>query len=51
MSIYAMSDIHGSYDAFCEMLSLIKMTDNDELILLGDYVDRGPKSYEMLKWL
>ena len=51
MSSYVISDIHGCYDEFARMLEKIGFTSGDELILGGDYVDRGPKSYEMLRWL
>lgn len=51
MNTYVMSDIHGCYDAFIEMLEKIEFSKNDQLVLAGDYIDRGPKSYEMLNWL
>ena len=51
MAIYVMSDIHGCYDEFKQMLGRIDMSGDDRLILAGDYIDRGPKSLEMLKWL
>lgn len=51
MSTYVMSDIHGCYDDFISMLAEIKFSDNDHLIIAGDYIDRGTKSFEMLKWL
>ena len=51
MATYVMSDIHGCYDEFQKMLNMISLSDNDRLILAGDYIDRGPKSREMLQWL
>jgi len=51
MSIYVMSDIHGCYDRLTEMLSLISLSGEDELILAGDYVDRGMQSLEVLRWI
>lgn len=50
--IYAMSDIHGQYDLFVKRIDQIRplLQDNyNRLILLGDYIDRGNKSYECLK--
>ena len=45
MRMLAISDIHGMYDKFIELLELIKYDPaDDKLILLGDYVDRGPRS-------
>jgi serine/threonine protein phosphatase 1 len=47
--ILAISDIHGCYDEFCEMLNLVEYDSrNDQLILVGDYVDRGPNSKEVV---
>lgn len=45
---YVMSDIHGEYSKFTEMLSLINFSDNDTLFILGDMVDRGSKPLEVL---
>ena len=50
--IYAMSDIHGQYELFERRVSQLRplmMDGNSKLILLGDYIDRGNKSYECLK--
>ena len=43
-----MSDIHGCLDAFKYALSLIDLTANNKLVLLGDYV-HGPDSYGVLQ--
>lgn len=51
MNTYVMSDIHGCYDTFISLLKKIKFADNDQLILAGDYIDRGLQSFEMLRWL
>lgn len=51
MSTYVMSDIHGCYDDFLSMLEKIVFSENDRLIIAGDYIDRGGQSYEMLKWI
>ncbi|OFL67431.1 hypothetical protein HMPREF2757_10390 [Brevibacterium sp. HMSC063G07] len=48
---YALSDIHGHIDPFHAALQLVDL-DRDpaaELVLLGDYVDRGPASREVLE--
>lgn len=47
--IYAMSDIHGCLEAFEEKLSQVELEKNDRLILLGDYIDYGRESGQVLK--
>lgn len=47
---YIMSDIHGRYDKFKDMLELIKFNENDELYILGDIFDRGPNPCELLEF-
>ncbi|MTB50231.1 metallophosphoesterase [Lewinella sp. W8] len=42
MSRFAISDIHACPQTFTRLLEKIKLTKNDELFLLGDFVDRGP---------
>ena len=49
MAIYAVSDIHGCYTQFQHLLDKISLTDSDELYILGDVIDRGPKSPEVLQ--
>ncbi|WP_260838729.1 metallophosphoesterase [Heyndrickxia oleronia] len=40
--ILAISDIHGCYDEFIELLDLVEYNSSeDQLILLGDYMDRA----------
>ncbi|MBQ3061782.1 MAG: metallophosphoesterase [Lachnospiraceae bacterium] len=48
---YVISDIHGQIDAFMSMLTQIDFTENDEMYILGDVIDRGPKSIECIKWI
>ena len=45
---YLMSDLHGRYEAYRKMLETISFSDKDELYVLGDVVDRGPHSMELL---
>lgn len=51
MAVYVISDIHGCYNEFLRMLEEINFTNDDSLILAGDYIDRGKHSLEMLEWL
>jgi serine/threonine protein phosphatase 1 len=45
---YAISDIHGCIRSFESLLDKIALSTADELYLLGDYIDRGPGSKEVL---
>lgn len=46
---FAISDIHGCFDTFYELLiRRIDLSRTDRLILLGDYIDRGEKSKEVV---
>lgn len=38
---YVISDIHGNYEKFKEMLAKIRFKDNDVMYILGDLVDFG----------
>ena len=51
MSTYVMSDLHGCYDEFISMLNKIQFSQNDILVCAGDYIDRGTKNFEMMKWI
>lgn len=51
MSTYVIGDIHGCMDEFKQMLDNIHFSDDDILILTGDYIDRGKQNKEMLDWL
>ena len=43
-----MSDIHGQYPRYKAMLEKIDLKDEDKLYVLGDAIDRGPGSIEIL---
>ena len=45
---YVMSDLHGRYEQYRRMLETIGFSDEDELYILGDVVDRGPRPIEIL---
>lgn len=51
MSKYVMSDIHGCYDKFIDMLKLINFTEQDELYIIGDIFDRGKEPLKVLDYI
>lgn len=52
MSTYVISDIHGCYREFMQLLQYVKFDVKvDELYILGDIIDRGPGSEQMFDWV
>ncbi|MGH7739582.1 MAG: metallophosphoesterase family protein [bacterium] len=49
--IYAIGDIHGCLKALRGLLKQLPVKPEDELIFLGDYIDRGPDSKGVLDYL
>lgn len=49
--IYITSDIHGEYDQLMQLLEKVSFSDKDMLYVLGDVIDRGPKSIETLEYM
>lgn len=50
--LIAIGDIHGCYDSFKTIVEeKIKLKKTDKLILLGDYIDRGTQSKEVVDYI
>lgn len=45
---YAVSDIHGCYDKYRELLRAIQLHPDDTLYVLGDVIDRGPHGFKIM---
>ena len=45
---YVMSDIHGRYEKYREMLDKISLKDSDELYVIGDMIDIGNRPVDVL---
>jgi bis(5'-nucleosyl)-tetraphosphatase (symmetrical) len=51
MAIYAIGDIQGCHDTLQQLLAAIRFAPGqDRLWLVGDLVNRGPRSLEVLRW-
>ena len=51
MATYAVGDIQGRYNDFLRLLDRIGFSpERDNLILLGDLVNRGPNSLEVVRF-
>ncbi|SEG04103.1 metallophosphoesterase [Lachnospira multipara] len=51
MGYYVVGDIHGCFDEWITLKNSIEKIDEEAcFILLGDIIDRGNKTFEMLEW-
>ena len=48
---FAIGDIHGYLDALNGLLDIIRPNSGDTIVMLGDYVDRGPNSRGVIERL
>jgi serine/threonine protein phosphatase 1 len=51
MATYVVSDIHGQYDMFMDLMKKIQLKESDTLYILGDVLDRGPYPIKTLREL
>ena len=49
--LYCISDIHGEYDLFIKLLKKINFNFNDEMIILGDIIDKGEQSLKLAQFI
>jgi serine/threonine protein phosphatase 1 len=50
--LFAISDIHGCFKTFFDLVvNKIELKKSDHLILLGDYIDRGDQSKEVIDFI
>ena len=47
--IYVMSDIHGNFQKYSDMLEKLSLKDTDALFILGDAIDGGKDGIKILK--
>ena len=44
-------DVHGHYDGLMKLLDIVAPTESDEIYFLGDLIDRGPKSCDVVNFV
>lgn len=50
--IFAIGDIHGCFDKLVSLMDMIDIDlKRDTLVFIGDYIDRGPRSKEVVDYL
>jgi serine/threonine protein phosphatase 1 len=47
----AIGDIHGCFDALYNLCEYVQLRQDDVIVTLGDYCDRGPDSRSVIEWL
>jgi serine/threonine protein phosphatase 1 len=51
MSIFAFGDIHGEFLKLKNLIDRIYISKDDTLVFLGDYIDRGKMTFEVVDYL
>ncbi|MDE2322089.1 MAG: serine/threonine protein phosphatase [candidate division NC10 bacterium] len=49
--IYVIGDIHGCLEPLHRLIAQLRLSEADEVVFLGDYVDRGPDSKGVVDYL
>ncbi|HKJ40929.1 MAG TPA: metallophosphoesterase family protein [Sunxiuqinia sp.] len=50
--LFAIGDVHGCFDPLMELVeSKLQLKKSDHLVLLGDYIDRGMQSREVIDYI
>ena len=50
--LFAIGDIHGCFDPLYELIEQkIRIREGDRLVFIGDYIDRGNKSREVIDYI
>ncbi len=51
MATFAIGDIHGCFTALETLIQVVAPSPEDQIVFLGDYVDRGPNSAHVIEYL
>jgi len=51
MRTLAIGDIHGCHTSLATLIREVRPSSSDQLVFLGDYIDRGPASRFVLDWM
>jgi serine/threonine protein phosphatase 1 len=49
--LLAIGDIHGCMSQLLNLVEQVELQESDQLVFLGDYIDRGPESAEVIDYL
>jgi len=48
---FVFGDIHGQFDGLMKLIDFIKCSSDDKLFFLGDLIDRGSRSADVVRWV
>jgi serine/threonine protein phosphatase 1 len=48
---FVIGDVHGQFKALMMLIDQIKLKTDDQLFFLGDLIDRGPQSAQVVDWV
>ena len=48
-SVWVIGDVHGFSVTFENLVDLLELSEKDRVVVLGDLIDRGPDSYNVVK--
>lgn len=51
MNIYAVGDVHGQFFKLKKLMEKLFIKEDDLLVFVGDYIDRGHYSFEVIEYL
>jgi serine/threonine protein phosphatase 1 len=51
LSRFVIGDVHGQFDGLMLLLEQIKVSADDQIFFLGDLIDRGAQSAEVVDWV
>ena len=49
--LLAVGDIHGCLDQLQRLMAMVRPETSDRVVFLGDYIDRGPESRQVIEFL
>ena len=48
-SVWVIGDVHGFSITFENLVDILNLSENDRVVVIGDLIDRGPDSYNVVK--
>ena len=51
MTRFVFGDIHGQFDGLMKLIDFIGCSSDDKLFFLGDLIDRGARSADVVQWV